>query len=139
MTEASPYLTALQAALAGEHAAVWACGRAAAELSGPARTAALQELDTHRAARDDLVRTVVSLGAQPVQAAAAYAEPFPVQDARSARRLLAHVDSALAATYADLAAASPVASRREPAIASSTSAVRAIGWGADASAFPGQS
>ena len=44
---------ALQAALAGEHAAVWASGRAAGELSGSRRRAPA-ELDAHRGARDAL-------------------------------------------------------------------------------------
>lgn len=134
----TPYLAAVQAALAGEHAAVWACGRAAAELAGAQRAAALQELDIHRLARDELRRRVVALGAQPVQAAAAYVEPFAVSGRRGGRRLLALVDSALVATYADLAAVSPRAARRTAAAAATESAVRALSWGADPQAFPGQ-
>jgi hypothetical protein len=137
MTEA-PYLAALQAALAGEHAAVWACGRSAGELSGDDRSDALAELDTHRDARDELRRRVVALGAEPVPAAPAYVEPFPVDGRRGGRRLLAHVSTALAGAYADLAATSPAASRREPASAAAASAVRAVRWGGDPQAFPGR-
>jgi hypothetical protein len=133
----TPYLAALQAAVAGEHAAVWACGRAAAELSGSARTAALRDLDAHRIARDDLRRAVVALGAEPVPAAAAYVEPFDVAGRRGGRRLLAHVGTGLAATYADLAAVSPPASRRQASAAASAAAVRALRWGAQPEAFPG--
>ena len=135
----SPQLSALQAALAGEHAAVWACGRAAAELGGRRRQEALRELDSHRVARDDLARTIDALGATPVEAAPAYLEPFPVTGARAARRLLGQVNAALAATYADVAAASPRAARRTAAAASGAAALRAVGWGAAARAFPGAS
>jgi hypothetical protein len=137
MTAATPELAALQAALAGEHAAVWAAGRAAGELRGDARTRALRQLDEHRQARDALRRSIVALGAAPVQAAPAYVEPFPVEGAAGGRRLLAHVNEALAATYADLAAASAPAARRPAVAASTAAAVRALGWGAEPSAFPG--
>lgn len=136
---AAVQLAALQAALAGEHAAVWASGRAAGELRGVDRRTALRQLDAHRTARDRLRRQLVALGATPVEAAPAYLEPFPVQGPDDARRLLAHVDARLAATYADLAAASPRAGRRPAAIASAEAAVRAIGWGGDPEAFPGGS
>ncbi len=77
MSGDSPYLDALQAALAGEHAAVWASGRSAGELGGRRRDAARRELDAHRQARDELRRRVTALGAVPVEAAVAYVEPFP--------------------------------------------------------------
>jgi hypothetical protein len=134
----TPHLAALQAALAGEHAAVWAAGRAAAELEGQGRRTALSQLDDHRTARDRLRRTLTSLGEAPAEAAPAYLEPFPVEDPRAARRLMAHVSSGLAATYADLAAAAPRASRRPAAIASAEAAVRAIHWGGGPEAFPGE-
>lgn len=131
-------LAALQAALAGEHAAVWACGRAAGELAGEARTAALGELDKHRAARDRLRRLVEAEGAEPFEAAPAYVEPFPVRGAKAARRLLGHVNQALVATYADLAAAAEPAGRGDAIDAATAAAVRAIEWGAAAEAFPGE-
>ena len=138
MTDATtPLLDALQAAVAGEHAAVWASGRAAGELGGRRRGDALAELDAHRVARDELRVVIVALGAEPVEAAPAYVEPFRVDSPRDARALMAQVNSALAATYADLAAASEPAARREAARSSVAAAVRAIGWGGDPQAFPG--
>lgn len=131
------YMEALQAALAAEHAAVWASGRAAGELSGRARTRALRELDAHRVARDDLRSALVAAGAEPVQAAPAYVEPVPVTSVGTARQLLVHVWSGLAAAYADVAAASPQGGRLT-AIASSTEAAeRAVAWGGPPQAFPG--
>ena len=134
----APYLDALQAAVAGEHAAVWASGRAAGELSGRQRLEARRELDAHRRARDELRRQVTALGVEPVEAAVAYVEPFPIEGASGGRRLMAHVNTSLAATYADVAAASEPAARREPIERSSAAAVRAVEWGASPEAFPGQ-
>lgn len=128
---------ALQAALAGEDAAVWACGRAAGELSGDQRSAALDELDVHRQNRDSLQARIVAQGAAPGQAAPAYVEPFPVTGAKTARRLLAHVNDALTATYADVVAASAPATRGLDLTAGIDAARRAVGWGAAPSAFPG--
>jgi hypothetical protein len=130
-------VAALQAALAGEHAAVWACGRAAGELGGSQRTASLDQLDEHRAAREALRRRVNAAGADPVDAAAAYVEPFPVTGAQTAGRLLAHVEDALAACYADLAAATTGDERTRALGLSVAAARRSIAWGGPAKAFPG--
>jgi hypothetical protein len=138
MTADSRYLDALQAAVAGEHAAVWASGRAAGELRERRRDAARRELDAHRRARDGLRRQVTALGAEPVEAAAAYVEPFPVVGVSGGRRLMAHVNTALAATYSDVAAASEPAGRRAAVASAGEAAVRAVGWGAEPEAFPGQ-
>jgi hypothetical protein len=138
VSEVSPFLAALQAAVAGEHAAVWASGRAAGELRGTRRDAARRELDEHRTQRDELRRQVRVLGAEPVEAAAAYIEPFPVEGSAGGRRLMAHVNSALAATYADLAAAGEPGARRTAIDRSAAAALRAIEWGGDPQAFPGQ-
>jgi hypothetical protein len=132
------YMRALQAALAGEHAAVWASGRAAGGLDGASRRTALRQLDEHRTTRDRIRRTLVDLGATPVEAAPAYQEPFAIETREDARALMVLVNTRLAATYADLAAASPAAGRRPAAIASAEAAVRAIDWGGEAEAFPGE-
>jgi len=136
-TTSSALVAALQAALAGEHAAVWAHGRAAAELSGSERTRAMDQLDEHRAARDALRIRVMAAEATPVPAAAAYVEPFPVTGARTARRLLAHVEEALVATYADLAAGSARGERTSAVNAAVAAGGWAVAWGAPSSAFPG--
>jgi Domain of unknown function (DUF4439) len=130
-------VAAWQAALAGEHAAVWAYGRAAAELSGGQRTTALDLLDAHRTAREGLRARLHAAGARPVEAAAAYLEPFPVTAAASGRRLLAHVEDNLAATYADLAAGSTGDERASAVGASVAAARRSVAWGGPPTAFPG--
>jgi hypothetical protein len=136
-TDDGVYEDALQAALAGEHAAVWASGRAAGQLRGAAREAALSELDEHRRARDELRRQLVALDVEPVEAAPAYVEPFRIDGRGPARRLMRRISAALTVTYAELAAAGQPASRREAAAAATKAARRAIDWGSDAEAFPG--
>ncbi len=130
-------LAALQAALAGTHAAVWASGRAAAELAGSRRERALRELDLHRRDRDALRLRVLAAEGRPVDAAPAYVEPFPVTGARTARRLLAHVNAGLVAVWADLAAAHDPGMRSADVDAATRAAIRAVEWGAQPSAFPG--
>ena len=136
-TVSSALVAALQAALAGEHAAVWAHGRAAAELSSSERNRVLDRLDEHRAARDALRIRILAARATPVPAAAAYVEPFPVTGARTARRLLGHVEEALVATYADLAAGSARGERTSAVNAAVAAGGWAVAWGAPSSAFPG--
>ena len=138
MTADPDLLAALQGALAGEHAAVWAAGRAAGELGGRERTTALHQLDAHREARERLRQQLVSLDATPADAAPAYVEPFPVEGRADGRRLLAHVDTALTATYADVAAAEQPAGRRASARGAVASAVQALAWGAQPESFPGE-
>ncbi len=137
MTGDPALIEALQAAVAGEHAAVWASGRAAAVLAGATRASAQGELDQHRQARDALRQRLTALGQTPVPAAPAYLEPFPVTAARGGRRLMAHVNAGLAAVYADLAAASPAGARRSAATQSWRAAARAVQWGGAPQAFPG--
>lgn len=134
---ASDQLLALQATLAGEHAAVWACGRAAAELSGRGQADALAELKAHRRAREDLTARIVARGGTPVEAAPAYVEPTPVTNAATARGLLAGVDSRLGALYTDLAGTLDRGARTGDAQAAVRAAVRAQRWGQAPSAFPG--
>lgn len=137
MTAGPALLEALQAAVAGQHAAVWASGRAAAVLAGEPRASVERELAEHRATRDGLRTRIVALGGIPVAAAPAYVEPFPVSGSRGGRRLMAHVNTALAATYADLAAASGPEHRRSAAAQSWRAAERAVRWGAEPQPFPG--
>jgi hypothetical protein len=72
---------ALQAALAAEHAAIWAYGVAGAfvanELAGKLDEAAT----AHQARRDATERALIDAHAQPVPAEPGYLSPEPVTDA----------------------------------------------------------
>jgi hypothetical protein len=130
-------MAALQQALAGEHAAVWAGGRAAAKLAGQQRADALAGLEVSRNARDKLMSMVIAAGGQPVPAAAAYLEPDEVTGAGTARDLLAHVNLALCPIYAGLVGHSDPADRKWPLRRCREAALSALAWGAPPMPFPG--
>lgn len=131
-------IEALQAALAGEHASVWGYGVAGARLPEPTQEQARTLLDTHRASVVRLTALVDQRGAVPVAAEVAYALPFPVEDAASARRLATLVERRLAAVYADLVAASDSRQLRTAGASGlRDAAVRAARWSGRTGPFPG--
>ncbi|AWN29805.1 ferritin-like domain-containing protein [Streptomyces libani] len=130
-------LTAVQAALAAEHAAVYGYGVVGGRIAGDRREEAQAAYDGHRARRDALRRVVRDLGGTPQAAAAAYKLPFPVPDAAAAARLAAELEDRLAAVYADLVRAGGSVRRREAAAALREAAVRSVRWRGGGVAFPG--
>ncbi|MEU0007384.1 ferritin-like domain-containing protein [Streptomyces sp. NPDC006314] len=130
-------LTALQAALAAEHAAVYGYGVVGGRIGQRGRTEARAAYDAHRARRDALVREVRELGGEPVAASAAYALPFPVPDAAAAVRLAAWLEERTAGVYSDLVRAATGARRGSAASALREAAVRAVRWSGESVAFPG--
>ncbi|MFF8729815.1 ferritin-like domain-containing protein [Streptomyces sp. NPDC015171] len=130
-------VTALQAALAAEHAAVYGYGVVGGRIGERRRAEARAAYDAHRAGRDALVRAVRELGATPVAANAAYALPFPVQDGSAAVRLAARLEERLAGVYSDLVRATTGARRADAAGALREAAVRAVRWSGQSVAFPG--
>ncbi|MER6344216.1 ferritin-like domain-containing protein [Streptomyces sp. NPDC001595] len=130
-------LTALQAALAAEHAAVYGYGVVGGRILAKRRVEARAAYDAHRARRDALVREVRELGGEPVAAAAGYALPFPVTDADSAVRLAAELEERLAGVYSDLVRAAEGERRGTAAAALREAAVRAVRWRGGSVAFPG--
>ncbi|MEU7428547.1 ferritin-like domain-containing protein [Streptomyces sp. NPDC040750] len=136
--QASPdELTALQAALAAEHAAVYGYGVVGGRIGERDRGQAKTAYDAHRARRDALVREVRSLGGEPVASSAGYALPFPVADRASAVRLAAGLEERVAGVYADLVRAAKGARRASAAAALREAAVRAVRWSGESVAFPG--
>lgn len=95
-------LTALQAALGAEHAAVYGYGVVGGLIGGARMGEARAAYDAHRARRDELARAVRALGGTPVAAAAGYALPFPVSDSDAAVRLAAELEERVAGVYSDL-------------------------------------
>lgn len=130
-------LTALQAALAAEHAAVYGYGVVGGRIGERRRGEARAAYDAHRARRDALVRAVRDLGGTPVAANAGYALPFPVQDGAAAVRLAARLEERLAGVYSDLVRAATGARRADAAAALREAAVRAVRWSGESVAFPG--
>jgi hypothetical protein len=130
-------LTALQAALAAEHAAVYGYGVVGGRIRAGRRTEARAAYDAHRARRDALTREVRDLGGTPVAAAPGYALPFPVPDSAAAVRLAAELEDRIAGVYSDLVRATGGERRRAAAGALREAAVRAVRWSGESVAFPG--
>ncbi|WGP13035.1 ferritin-like domain-containing protein [Streptomyces sp. SH5] len=133
----SPELTAVQAALAAEHAAVYGYGVLGGRLDSKRGAEARAAHDAHRARRDALARTARDLGGRPVAANAAYALPFAVPDGPAALRLAAVLEDRIAGAYADLVRATEGARRKDAAGALREAAVRSARWRGGNVAFPG--
>jgi hypothetical protein len=136
MAEQNP-LTAVQKALAAEHAAVYGYGVIGARVSASRQVEARAAYDAHRARRDTLRRTVSDLGGTPVAAEPAYALPFPVPDSAAAVRLAAELEDRVAAVYADVVRAASDDLRGEAAGWLREAAVRSVRWRGESVAFPG--
>ncbi|WP_105975558.1 ferritin-like domain-containing protein [Streptomyces geranii] len=130
-------LTALQAALSAEHAAVYGYGVVGGLIGEARRSEARSAYDAHRARRDELARAVRALGGTPVAAAAGYALPFPVTDSDAAVRLAAELEERVAGVYSDLVRAAEGERRGTGAEGLREAAVRAVRWRGGSVPFPG--
>jgi hypothetical protein len=131
-------LDALQATLAGEHAAVYAYGVVGARLEGrPEQRAARSAYDTHRQRRSTLASMITAAGATPVAAAPAYDVGGTVPTAAAARALAGRVEHGAAQTYADLVGAGRDATRTMGSTWLADAAVREAGWTGAVPTFPG--
>jgi hypothetical protein len=91
-------MSAVDAGLAGEYAAIYAYGTAAVHLSGAARDLAESLEAEHRDRRDALLDFYDGHGLEAAPAHASY-EMAPVDDAETARALLLEVEERLATTW----------------------------------------
>lgn len=91
-------IAALQAALAAEHAALWAYGLVAAYDAADRSTISAM-LDAHQVVRDSAADMVVRGGGTPVGPQAAYTPPKPVTDPVSARALALIIEQDCAAAW----------------------------------------
>jgi hypothetical protein len=130
-------VTALQAALAAEHAAVYGYGVAGAMLTGAGQAQAKADYLAHQLARDTLQAMLTKLGATPVAASPAYQLPFTVSTAAAAGRLAAVLEEGVTRAYLGLVAVSDPNLRSFAARAMQTSATRATSWSGTTQAFPG--
>jgi len=130
-------LVALQAALAAEHAAVYAYGVAGSLLSGAAQASAMSDWLLHQDARDLLWEMITRLGATPVAASAAYDLPFTVDSPDAARKLAATVEDGVTRAYLGVVAVQVAKLRVFGAVAMQAPANRAAAWRGSTTAFPG--
>lgn len=127
--------TALQAAIEGEEAALYAYGVAGPWLDARDRDLALGGLAAHRA------RVLALRSAADDEAEVGAPGGFIVDDVDSpdtARALLAGVEARLSATYADLAASVSGGERRNAVLSACECSVRSVAWGGSTAAFPGR-
>ncbi|CAN5887897.1 hypothetical protein BH20ACT6_BH20ACT6_05940 [soil metagenome] len=139
MSLAEPVLTAVQAALAAEHAAVYAygvCGGVLAAGSAEGVRARDGYL-VHQRRRDRLQEDLRAEGVEPVAALPGYGIPQPVTDAGSAARLARLVEDACAAAYVELVRRATGPIRRMAVDSLTRAATRGLDWGANPVAFPG--
>jgi hypothetical protein len=132
-------VSALQAALAAENAAIFGYGVAGAHLTGSSQAAAEQDWTGHNEARDTLATMISELGATPAAAQAFYQLPFPVHDTASAMVLAAYLEDGVTRAYLGLVAVSDRRLRNFGALAMQGSAERAAFWRGSTQAFPGLS
>jgi hypothetical protein len=131
-------LEALQAALAGEHAAMYGVGVAGSKLTGDRFEDATETYNQHRRNRDQLSALVVAAGETPVAAEPAYDLPQPVTTAATATSLILVIERRIAAAYGDLVEAAEDAAIRAIGIEKLLAASAAqISWGGAPVAFPG--
>jgi hypothetical protein len=130
-------VSALQAALAAENAAIYGYGVAGAHLGGANRSAAGQYWTGHRRARDSLTAMITARGAAPVAALAYYDLPFPVKNAGSGIALAAHLEDGLTSAYLGIVAVDDQRLRMFGALAMQAAAGRAAYWRGSTEAFPG--
>ncbi len=134
-------LEALQATLAGEHAAVHVLATLGGRVSSsadPVTAARLREAyEVHRARRDHLRSRLADLGEQPVAPAAGYDVD---DDSRDPGRLTAaarRTEERCTAVYGQLVASSTGRTRQWAVQALTDSALRCLSLGGTPSAYPG--
>jgi hypothetical protein len=134
-------LEALQATLAGEHAAVHVLATLGGLVSAgddPGTAARLREAyEAHRARRDHLRTRITDLGVDPVPPAAGYAVDDGSRDADRLTAAALRTEERCAAVYAQLVASSTGATRRWAVEALTDSALRSLALGGTPSAYPG--
>ncbi|MFD4366590.1 ferritin-like domain-containing protein [Rhodococcus sp. NPDC058521] len=121
--------SSLSAALAAEHAAIYAYGVVAA-YANPTRSDQVDaDVAAHRALRDALVDSLTSAGLEAAPAAAGYATPFPVVDPPSAAQLAAQTEFDVSVAWRSVVENGETAETRTFAVdALAATAVRAALW-----------
>ena len=130
-------VSALQAALAAENAAIFGYGAAGAHLTGSSRAAAEQDWTAHNRARDTLAAMISARGATPAAAQAFYRLPFRVHDAGTAMALAAYLEDGVTRAYLGVVAVPDRRLRNFGALAMQGSAGRAAFWRGSTQPFPG--
>lgn len=134
-------LEALQATLAGEHAAIHVYGVLGGRVSSAEAPAAAAAIDsayaTHRARRDRLHELVRELGGDPVVAEVSYHVDGSTATAEQILRQARGLEDRCAAVYAQAVSSTVGKQRRWAFDALTDAAVRVLAFGGEPEAFPG--
>lgn len=134
-------IDALQAALAGEHAAVYVYGVLGARTSSsrsPRLFAAVDAAYTrHRRQRDGLRERIARRGEEPVASEVSYELPVPVEDDAGTAKAALLVERRLVAVYGQLVESTSGADRRWALVALDDAAVRQLAFRGTPEMFPG--
>ena len=129
--------SALNAALAAEHAAIWGYGVVGPALPADRRAQASAAENAHRDARDRLVALLSERDADPVGPEGGYELPFPVLSEADAATLAVTLEDGVAAAYVRVLADAAEAATRELAVSVlGATEVRAVTWRARAGQTP---
>ncbi|MBN9611823.1 MAG: ferritin-like domain-containing protein [Actinobacteria bacterium] len=121
-------IDALQAALASEHAALWAYGLVAA-YDPKAAAAVTAAITSHQNTRDLAANLIVQGGATPVGPDPAYTTPHPVTDVATAQALALIIESDCAAAWRSVAGHTDDSTLRGTALSALTDcAMRMVSW-----------
>ncbi|MBO9520242.1 MAG: ferritin-like domain-containing protein [Nocardioidaceae bacterium] len=136
-------LEALQAALAGEHAAVYCYGVIGARTSASAHPdlydAMLHGFQRHRRRRDQLTAMIVRRGAEPVAAEVSYEVPGPLRNVPELNNAALQLERRIARTFGQLVESTAGAERRWALVALDDAAVRQVEFRGTPEMFPGSS
>lgn len=131
-------LDALQAAVAAENAAIYGYSVAGARLRDRTlKAAARADYDVHRAQLQAVAEWLGARGATAPAPPPVYALPTPITDDAAATALLARLEEACCATYADVVALADGDLRRAAALALQSAAIRESRWRRQPTPFPG--
>jgi hypothetical protein len=129
--------SALNDALAAEHAAIWGYGVVGPALPAGRRDQASAAENAHRDARDRLVALLSERDADPVGPEGGYELPFPVLSEADAATLAVTLEDGVAAAYVRVLADAAAAATRELAAGVlGATEVRAVAWRARAGQTP---
>jgi hypothetical protein len=124
---------ALNAALAGEHAAIYAYGVLGSHLSAATLALAQQTELAHRNLRDSLLEALPS----PVAAEAIYALPFAVTGKAAAIALAVYVEEHCAVLWRDVVVSADATTRTSQLATFTATALRAAAFRRAGGATPG--
>lgn len=130
-------VSALQAALAAEQAAIFGYAVVGAHLSGAAKQTADTDWVAHQLAADQLTARIQQAGAGPHSAAVGYQLPFQVESAKQAKALAVILEDRVAQAYLALVALTDDSLRELGGHQVRAAALRATAWRGTTVAFPG--